>query len=362
MKPQSAAASAAVSRRYMELPRYLRVVTGQAELAETLTAVARDLGFANLCVVSGAGATAGVAEGLASGLAQLAVSHVQATGDGRDVAESLAAADELRDADVVVAVGGGKTIDVTKLACELADVPVVTVPTQLTADGIASPISVVRDSAGHTQSMRARMPIAVLADLDVIAASPVASMRAGLGDLVANPCAIRDWRLAANADRESVDDFAALLAQTATDLVYATGVAQLGAEQPDRDFLRRLLEGLVLSGLAMEIAGSSRPCSGSEHLFSHALDRLRPGTAAHGEQVAFGSLLAARLHGADWRSLQSFLRSAGMERAASGFGLSENELIEVLEVAPSTRPDRYTVLDEVDEPELGAAVRDVLTA
>jgi glycerol-1-phosphate dehydrogenase [NAD(P)+] len=259
-------------------------------------------------------------------------------------------------------VGGGKTIDVAKLACEMADVAVITVPTQLTADGIASPISVVRDSAGHTESVHARLPIAVLADLDLLAESPVAATCAGLGDLLANPRAIHDWRLAASAGRGSVDDFAALLAQTATDLVYATDVTRLGSGRPDRDFLRRLLEGLVLSGLAMEIAGSSRPCSGSEHLFSHALDRLHPGTARHGEQVAFGSVLAARLHGADWQGLASFLRAAGMERAAAGFGLSEVELVEALEVAPSTRPDRYTVLDEVGEPELRVAVRDVVSA
>ena len=50
----------------------------------------------------------------------------------------------------------------------------------------------------------------------------------------------------------------------------------------------------------MEIAGSSRPCSGAEHLISHALDDLRPGTAHHGEQVAFGALVTTRLQGEDW--------------------------------------------------------------
>ena len=79
----------------------------------------------------------------------------------------------------------------------------------------------------------------------------------------------------------------------------------------------------MLSGLAMEIAGSSRPCSGSEHLISHAIDQLYPGTARHGEQVAFGALLCSRFQGEDWPALKRLMASAGMERAVSGFGLSE---------------------------------------
>ena len=71
----------------------------------------------------------------------------------------------------------------------------------------------------------------------------------------------------------------------------------------------------------MEIAGSSRPCSGSEHLISHALDSLHPGTAQHGEQVAFGALLATHLQGGDWRGLRDFMRAAGLQDAAAGFGL-----------------------------------------
>ena len=62
----------------------------------------------------------------------------------------------------------------------------------------------------------------------------------------------------------------------------------------------------------MEIAGSSRPCSGAEHLISHALDALHPGTAQHGEQVAFGALVATRLQGGDWGALREFMLSAGM--------------------------------------------------
>ena len=121
---------------------------------------------------------------------------------------------------------------------------------------------------------------------------------------------------------------------------------------------------LVLSGLAMEIAGSSRPCSGAEHLISHALDSLRPGTAQHGEQVAFGALVATHLQGGDWNRLREFMLSAGMTDAASGFGLGERELTAAVRAAPSMRPDRYTILSDAGSTEarVAAAVRDVLAA
>lgn len=352
----------AALRRLMELPRYLRAVGDGEQLALTLREIAAELGFARLCIVSGSTVTAQIAAGLADQLGPLAASRVAIPDNSRAAVDAAAVSPALAEADAVVAVGGGKTIDVAKLACEICDRPVISVPTQLTADGIASPISVITDEEGHSESLAARMPIAVLADLDAIERAPVAGVRAGLGDLLANPSAVCDWRLAAAAGRERVDDFAALLAQIATDLVHASEVASLAAGSASREFLGRLLEGLVLSGLAMEIAGSSRPCSGSEHLFSHALDRLHPDSALHGEQVAFGAMLSAALQGRDWRPVRELMLTAGLERAAAGFGLDEDELVAVLDVAPSTRPQRYTVLDEVSEDERRAAVRRVLSA
>jgi glycerol-1-phosphate dehydrogenase [NAD(P)+] len=230
------------------------------------------------------------------------------------------------------------------------------VPTQLTADGIASPVSVIRAHSGTVESRSARLPSAVAVDLEVLARSPVESTRAGLGDLLANACAVRDWRLAAAAGHETVDDFAALLSEAAADLALAGDLSSLA----DGGLLLRLLHGLVLSGLAMEIAGSSRPCSGSEHLISHAIDRLYPGTAAHGEQVAFGALLCTRFQGEDWRALEGLLRDAGMERAASGFDLSKDRIVAAIEAAPETRPGRYTVLDEINDADVADAVAEVL--
>jgi len=344
----------------MELPRYLRAVHGEEELVALLRAITGGLGFARPVVVSGPTHTAALGAGLSAALPGAVPDPVHVEANTQSEVERVVQA--VSAADVVVAVGGGKTIDVAKSACDAAGLPVIVVPTQLTADGIASPVSVIRDSGGTLRSGHGRLPAAVAVDLDVVAAAQPARTRAGLGDLLANHTALADWELAAAAGGEEVDDFASLLARSAADLVYGTPLPSLAAGRPALDFLHRLLRGLVLSGLAMEIAGSSRPCSGAEHLISHALDALHPGTAQHGEQVAFGTLVATHLQGGDWQVLREFMVSAGMGDAAAGFGLPADELVAAVLAAPSMRPDRYTVLSEPASTDdaVGTAVRDVL--
>jgi glycerol-1-phosphate dehydrogenase [NAD(P)+] len=348
--------------RRIELPRYLRTVTGRRALVDTLGEIVDGLGLTRVCVMSGPTVTREIGDAIAAELESASGECLQARDNSQEQVASLAGSPELARADSVVAVGGGRTIDVAKSVCEELGLPVVVVPTQLTADGIASPISVIRAHSGAVESRRSRLPSGLVVDLEVLGRSPVESTRAGLGDLLANACAVRDWRIATAAGHETVDDFAALLSEAAFDLAWAGDLSSLATGPADPSLLLRLLHGLVLSGLAMEIAGSSRPCSGSEHLLSHAIDRLYPGTAPHGEQVAFGAVVCARLQGADWRALRDLLLDAGMKRAAGGLGLERDQVLAAVEAAPETRPGRYTVLDQRSEAEVTEALADVLGA
>jgi glycerol-1-phosphate dehydrogenase [NAD(P)+] len=361
VKAHDTAEVLAVWRRQMELPRFLRAVEGHSQLADELAAITRELGFARVCLISGSTVTRELGARLRADL-KPASGQLCVRDNSQAEVDELARSGELRSVDAVIAVGGGKTIDVAKSVCEQADLPVITVPTQLTADGIASPVSVIRTGPDTVESRPARLPIGLVVDFEVLRRSPVESARAGLGDLIANACAVRDWRRAARAGHESVDDFAALLAEAASDLVSATDVSGLRDGPLETPFLHRLLQGLVLSGLAMEIAGSSRPCSGSEHLISHSIDRLHPGTARHGEQVAFGTVLCTRFQGGDWEAVRELMMNAGMEQAARGIGLSDEQVVAAVKAAPATRPGRYTVLDEIDltDANLVPMVREVM--
>jgi glycerol-1-phosphate dehydrogenase [NAD(P)+] len=96
----------------------------------------------------------------------------------------------------------------------------------------------------------------------------------------------------------------------------------------------------------MSIAGSSRPTSGSEHLFSHALDILHPGTALHGEQCGVGTIMMMHLHGGDWKMIRDALIDIGAPVDAKGLGLNDSDIIDALTEAHKIRKERFTILGE----------------
>lgn len=94
----------------------------------------------------------------------------------------------------------------------------------------------------------------------------------------------------------------------------------------------------------MSVAGSSRPTSGSEHMFSHAIDIMYPGRAMHGEQCGVGSIMMMYLHGGDWKVIRDALDNIGAPTTGRQIGLKDEEVIEALTVAAGIRKDRFTIL------------------
>lgn len=248
-----------------------------------------------------------------------------------------------RPLDVLVGVGGGGTLDVAKYAATELGVPMVTVATNLAHDGLASPVaSLVVD--GRKVSLGVRLPVAVLVDLDHVARSPIRQTRSGVGDVVSNLSAIADWQLAHQLRGEPMDDAAVTLATMAARAV----LQHAGALESDA-FLANLANSLVLSGSAMAVAGSSRPCSGACHEISHAIDARFPGLATHGEQVAVGTMFAMFLSGHPaLPAVDDCFRRHGVPRTPADLGLTVGQFVDVVELAPSTRPDRWTILEHLN--------------
>ena len=228
----------------------------------------------------------------------------------------------------------------------------VAVATILAHDGIASPVASLEDD-GRKGSYGVQMPIAVMVDLDYVRRSDPALRRSGVGDVISNLSAIADWRLAERERGEAVDGVAVTFARTA-----AMAILHREDGIDDDDFLIALAEALVLSGLAMATAGTSRPCSGGDHEILHAIDHLFPGTAGHGELAgaAACSRLPARARTGRRRGARR-LPGAPRPAAHAGRPRAQRGAVRRGRVhAPPPRPDRYTILehlalDDADESE-----------
>ena len=190
-------------------------------------------------------------------------------------------------------IGGGRTIDVTKFAAHMAGIPMVSVATNLAHDGIASPVSSLEHESGKS-SYGVAPPVGVVVDLDSVRTAPARLVRSGIGDVVSNLSAIADWELAAAETGEPIDGLAVTLARSAAQAV----LHQPGSADSD-EFRTVLAEALILSGMAMTVAGSSRPCSGGDHEILHAIDQLYPGAGTHGELAGAGALFCTWLRDDD---------------------------------------------------------------
>lgn len=255
--------------------------------------------------------------------------------------------------EAVAAIGGGRTIDVTKFAANMSGIPMVSVATNLAHDGIASPTSSLEHESGKA-SYGVAPPVAVVVDLDSVREAPQRMVRAGIGDVINNLSAVADWELAAADTGERIDGLAVTLARSAAQAV----LHQPGTIDND-EFLTVLAEALILSGMAMTVAGSSRPASGGDHEIAYAIDQLYPGAGTHGELVGIGAAFCARLRGDEALAelLSACLARHDLPRSPTDLGLSTAEFTKAVLAAPATRPGRYTILERLGLTEVQAGAR-----
>jgi glycerol-1-phosphate dehydrogenase [NAD(P)+] len=209
---------------------------------------------------------------------------------------------------------------------------------------LCSPVATLEYPHGRG-SFGVSMPLAVVVDLDYVSAAPPRMVSAGIGDAVSNLSAIEDWHLAHRERGEPVDGLAVTFARTAAEaLLHRSDGIQ------DDDFLIALAEALVLSGMAMSVAGTSRPCSGACHEMIYAINALWPDVSNHGELAGLGALFAYFLREDDVRfgQIERCLRHHGLPRQPGDIGLSEDQFVEAVMLSPSMRPDRYTILEHLD--------------
>ena len=253
--------------------------------------------------------------------------------------------------DLLLGVGGGSVIDVTKLAAFDLSKPFISVPTCASHDGIASPRASLRHRKGSV-SKTATPPMAVLADTSIIYKAPYRMLASGCADVISNISAVMDWELAHRLKYEEFSSHSAVLAKTAAQLL----IDHADEIKPDTEESAWLaVKAIIVSGVAMSVAGNTRPASGAEHMFSHMLDHLGPGIMLkgnkgrkplHGEQCGVGAIMMVYLHGGDWEKIRDALKKIGAPTTSKELGISKKKIIEALDLAQEIRPERYTILGE----------------
>ncbi|MFC7155437.1 NAD(P)-dependent glycerol-1-phosphate dehydrogenase [Halomarina halobia] len=258
--------------------------------------------------------------------------------------ERVIEAARAEEVDFLVGVGGGKAIDIAKMASDELGMGFVSVPTAASHDGIVSGRGSVPE--GDTRhSVAAEPPLAVVADTEIIADAPWRLTTAGCADIISNYTAVRDWELAHRLKNVEYSEYAGALSQmTAEMLVGNADSIKPGLEES----AWIVVKALVSSGVAMSIAGSSRPASGAEHLISHQLDRIAPGAALHGHQVGVASVVTEYLHSGSagrWRNVRDALADIGAPTTADELGITAEDFVEAMTTAHEIR-DRYTILGD----------------
>jgi glycerol-1-phosphate dehydrogenase [NAD(P)+] len=185
------------------------------------------------------------------------------------------------------------------------------------------------------------MPFGVIIDTGVCRDAPRTLTLSGVGDLVAKFTAVRDWKLAFHATGEPVDDFAALMSD-------GTIYSYMSHPAFDLEGISLLATALMLNGIAMEVCGSSRPASGSEHLISHALDASSARPRLHGLQVGVASYLVSILQGENTERIAALFDATGFWEAITGDPFLRAEWLAAVQMAPSIKEGFHTVLSSRD--------------
>jgi glycerol-1-phosphate dehydrogenase [NAD(P)+] len=252
-----------------------------------------------------------------------------------------------KNVDALVGIGGGKALDYSKYCAFVLDLPFISIPTSTSNDGFCSPnSSLLADN--KRRSVKAKIPYGVIVDIETLQTSPLSCIYSGIGDLISKLTAGWDWQKASQKSYEQFNDFANLIANnTVTDIINYQNLDIRSTE-----FLYHLANALLMNGLSMEIAGSSRPASGSEHLISHAYDEIAAKPSMHGIQVGVAAYTCAYIQKNQFETVKHFLQSTGFFEYVSKYPLNRAEFIESIRHAPKIKDNFYTVLSEPENIEI----------
>ena len=250
--------------------------------------------------------------------------------------------------NIMICAGGGKVIDIGKFCSFKANnkTELISVPTTASHDGIASPFIFLNNPTEKFIG-ESRPPVAIVADIDKIIKHPDLPryLAAGVGDTVGKMTAIWDWRYAHRIKSVKFSRFVGGVLQSA-DSLFQNQVSEALVDQENA--IKIVLKALLIAGVLMGTSNDIRVGYGSEHLFSQALHAETPGSdILHGERVALGTILMAKLQGQNYEQIVKILEAAGCPTSIDELGeeIEPEAIISALQKAHEF-DSIYTILGE----------------
>ena len=244
-------------------------------------------------------------------------------------------------AQAVIGLGGGKVIDAAKYCGFLRNIPFISVPTSSSSDGFSSS-SASLIVEGRRKSVPAKLAYGIIVDTEIIKSAPDKFLYSGIGDMAAKITALYDWKYEGDHGYAEVNDFAMMIAKKAVNSFVRTPFHDIKEDL----FLRELLDSLAMSGIANEIAGSSAPTSGSEHLISHALDKLLEQPQLHGVQVGIATYLMSLVQEHRYKRVDTIFTQTGFWKYVEALQMKQRDFEDAIDMAPAIKPFRHTYLHE----------------
>ena len=241
----------------------------------------------------------------------------------------------------IVGIGGGKALDFAKYASFLRDMPFICIPTSSSSDGFSSATASLMVDGKRT-SVPAKIAYGIVVDIDIIKNAPEKFIYSGIGDLVSKITAIYDWIYEYEHGVGELNDYALMIAKKAVNSFIRTPFESI----KDDLFLKELVDSLAMSGIANEMAGGSTPSSGSEHLISHALDKISTHPQLHGVQVGIATYLMAKVQNHRYKRVDQIFTDTGFWDYVKTLSMPRKEFEEAIDLSPTMKPYRHTYLHE----------------
>ena len=241
----------------------------------------------------------------------------------------------------VLGIGGGKVIDAAKYISYLKKLPFISIPTSTSSDGFASSSASLLLN-GKRNSVPAKMAAGIVVDTQVIRTAPERFIYSGIGDMISKITSLYDWLYEEQCGNTKIDDFAMMIAKKAVNSFVRTPYESI----KEQVFLKELVDSLAMSGIANEIAGSSAPVSGSEHLISHALDKILDVPQLHGVQVGIATYLMSKVQDHRYVRVDTVLEQTGFYDYVKTLKMRKADFLQAIDMAPDIKPNRHTYLHE----------------